>query len=228
MTPALKDQLIAPKISTFASPRMPSIEQHRKHILRSFIMNYDLSLVISNSMRQLVFNFIRKAEATFDEYCAAAIDLRLYIETTDDALELYFSALRHLEQCLAHLNEATLSLNGVAAQLNAEKQWTRDDGSVLQRANNLHNYVKHFDEKLSKGPFPSEMSFKLFATDHDGSPKFNYVASDVSNTPLWLTNDGLESRDASLTFTELADEVLAFYQQADELACMKPQRRGSS
>jgi hypothetical protein len=129
--------------------------------------------------------------------------------------------VRHFEQCLAHLNEATVCLNSLGKQFGEAKQWTPGDGLVLERINILHNRVKHFDEKLERGTFPDEMSFKLFATKPDGSGNFNYTDADISNTPFWLTNAGIESRDVSLTFAELADEVLAFYKQAEDLAVMK-------
>jgi hypothetical protein len=97
----------------------------------------------------------------------------------------------------------------------------------LQRINSLHNDVKHFDEKFaekSRRALPKEMreimSFKLFAIRPDDSAKFDYKEYDISNTPFWLTNDGLESNDASVTFTELADEILNFYKQAEDLATM--------
>jgi hypothetical protein len=61
-----KDRLVAPKISELSAPNIPDISTRRNYPLNNFIMNIDLSLVLTNGVRQATFNFIRNAEAAFD------------------------------------------------------------------------------------------------------------------------------------------------------------------
>jgi hypothetical protein len=75
MTPALKNQLVAPKFTELTSPNAPEIVNKRRPLLEMFVMNCHLSLFISNIIRQLVFNVIRKSESSFEEYSEAIDDL---------------------------------------------------------------------------------------------------------------------------------------------------------
>jgi len=111
MVPETKDRLIAPKISELSAPNPPDISGSRKYAINGFIKNPRLSMVLSNRRRQACFNFIRNAEAAFDEYCDARIALLNYLQTKDRTLVPYFSSLRHFEHCLGHLHHAALSID---------------------------------------------------------------------------------------------------------------------
>jgi len=60
MVPETKNKLIAPRLSELVAPKLPDISRNRKYLLNAFILNFDLSLVLPNVLRQLYFNFIRK------------------------------------------------------------------------------------------------------------------------------------------------------------------------
>jgi len=173
-------------------------------------------------LRQLYFNFIRKTEGAFSEYCDAKFDLEEYIKTKDSHVTFYFSALRHFEQCLAHLYEGVNCLNCIAKRLGGQRQFESGDESILDRVFTLHTYLKHMDKKFEEGEVPDEISFRLLATRHDGSTYLNYSHSDIANTPVWLTNDGLECGAGSLTFAELAEEILCFCGEAESIATTVP------
>jgi hypothetical protein len=69
MVPGTKDKLIAPRISTLVAPNIPHISGERKQFVAAFVLNFSLSLAMTNGHRQLLFNIVRKAEDAADEYC---------------------------------------------------------------------------------------------------------------------------------------------------------------
>jgi hypothetical protein len=224
MVPETKDRLIAPKISELLAPNAPDITVCRKYPINGFIENTRLSLVLPNRIRQACFNFIRNAEAAFDEYCDARIAMLNYLKTKDRTLVPYFSSLRHFEHCLGHLYHAVLSCN----VLGPEKQFEAGDCSVLDRISTLHNHIKHIDGKNSRIAIRDEISFKLFATGGDGSRNISYKIADVANVPLWLTDTGLECRRAHVTYLELAHEVTSMLEEAVNIAALRPPKVRSS
>jgi hypothetical protein len=198
MTDDTKDKFIAPKISALKAPALPDITAERRYLLATFILNFDLSLIMSNKHRQLIFNVVRKAEDAFNEYCQGADSLRQYITAASFTLSHYFSALRHFEHCLAHLYEAVCCLNAVSKTWGGPRQFDRGDGSILQRAHLIHTGIKHMDAQFEEGEFANETSSRLFATRSAGTRCLaNMDASDIANVPMWLTDDGLECATTS-------------------------------
>lgn len=218
MVPETKDFLIAPGISALTRPVLPDISQARGYPLSAFVLNIDVSLVLPNLKRQCCFNFIRNAEAAFEEYAEARAALLSFVENRGRSIEPYFRALRNFEHCFAHLYHATLSLN----QISVEKQFCAGDKSVLDRLAILHSHVKHMGEKYQQGSIRNEVSFHLIAKKSDGITSGKFKAEDAANVPLWLTNDGLECRKAALTYSELAAEIEAFYDEALKIANLRP------
>lgn len=222
MAPEFKNIVIAPKLSEFVAPQFVDISKHKKYILSTFITNSDLSLVLPNVLRQLIFNFIRTTEGAFDEYVAATKDLEKYLETKHLHVEFYFSALRHFEQTLAQLYEAVNCMNSIASRVGSERQFEKGDRSVLERVFTLHTHIKHANRKFESATVPDEMSFKLFVKKPDGSRIVNCSEADAANISVWLTNIGLECGEVSLTFAELAPEILSFCREAETMATMTP------
>jgi hypothetical protein len=216
MVPETMDRIIAPKISELLAPDPPDISGSRRYPINGFVLNSRLSLALRNRIRQACFNFIRNTEAAFDEYCDARIALLEYPQTRDRTLTPYFSAMRHFEHCLGHLCHAVLSANTFAN----EKQFEAGDLSVLDRVRILHNHIKHIDEKISKIAIRDENSFNLFATGSDASGK-TYEIADVASVPMWLTDKGLECRVTSVTYTELAHEVILMLEEAVDIASLQ-------
>src|SRR6266481_9075853 len=128
--------------------RRRTYPQSEKPLLDAFILNFTLSLTLSNKNRQFTFNVIRKAQDAFDEYCRAVDSLKEYAAARPAeqdnllgkrtfvrglALPPYFSAVRHFEHCVAHLYQAVRCLNALSRTLGGEKQFDHGDGSVLER-----------------------------------------------------------------------------------------------
>jgi hypothetical protein len=76
------------------------------------------------------------------------------------------------------------------------------------------------DEKISKIAIRDENSFNLFATGSDASGK-TYDIADVANVPMWLTDKGLECRVTSVTYVELAHEVICILEEAVNIASLQ-------
>ena len=66
-----------------------------------------------------------------------------------------------------------------------EKAFAKNDGTTLERAYSLHNTVKHHAADISSGS----------------------LADNGDTFAVWLTNEGLQSKDHRLTYDELADFV---------------------
>jgi hypothetical protein len=109
-----------------------------------------------------------------------------------------------------------------------EKQFERNDGSVLDKVSVLHNHVKHMEEKYDKVAVGDEITFNLLATKGDGSKKISFKIGDAANVPIWITNEGLECLQASLTYSELAEEVMGTLREAVNLAAFEPPKAGST
>ena len=88
-----KDNFIAAKISKLTGCSAPDISNRKKILLNTFIMNHRLALALKNESRRLVFNFIRKAEIAFDEYCAVRGALLEYLARPHQSVTPYFESL---------------------------------------------------------------------------------------------------------------------------------------
>jgi hypothetical protein len=221
-----KDKLIAPKISKLAAPAAPAISAERKPLLNAFISNFKLSLSLSNKNRQFLFNVIRKAEDAFDEYCRAVDSLGEYVAARGLKLSPYFSAMRHFEHCVAHVYQAVCCWNALVETWGGEKQFDSGDGSIMERIHIIHTEIKHMDERFEKANRSEANSFALFAARNDGTGSMgDKDAADVTNVPMWLTDDGLECAKARVTYAELAEEIRQWYREAEKLANITPEKR---
>jgi hypothetical protein len=218
MYPETKDRMVAPKISELIGPNVPDISSEKKTPINDFVSNHRLFFSQSNITRQCCFNLMQNAEAAFDEYCAARTALLEYLPVKSTTVAAYFAALRHFEHCLAHLYQAVESMNAIRKACGEEPEFQKNDGSPLQRINKLNNHVKHIAEIYRRVSIGDTKTFELFATQTDGSTKIPHDAKDSTNVPIWMTNVGLECREATLTYAELADEVLSTLNNAVTIA----------
>ncbi len=224
MTDDAKDRLIAPKIYQLYAPKIPDIFPQRKYPLNAFIFNLELSMIISNKRRQLVFNIIRKIQDAFDEYCEGRNDLISYVGSDKKTVLPYFSAVRNFEHCLAHAYQTVRCLNALAETFGGPQQYDKGDGSILERVNIIHNDIKHMDNRFENSANPDEISIKSFSSKSSDST-IEKARDSLSNIPMWLTDEGLESPNAKVSYAELSQEILELLEQAKELAYMKPEKR---
>ena len=220
MVPGTKDKLIAPKISTLVAPKIPDISGERRQFVAAFVLNFALSLTLTNRHRQLLFNIIRKAEDAVDEYCRGAETLKEYVKRRGVTLHPYFAALRSFEHCLAHLYQAVCCMNALSETWNGPRQFHRNDGSVLERIHLVHSEIKHMDERFTQNSAADEISFKLLSRSNSEAD-----TAITANVPMWLTDDGIECTKANITYAELAQELRELCQEAGRLATLEPHRK---
>lgn len=173
------DKFIAPDMSKFTEasiPDMSDTSREQDYWLRNFMLNTLVRVTIDEPTRQTLFNFLRRAELAFREYGLAREQTLAYLQNTE-AITPYFAAISHWEVYLSHAYQAYCLLARGQKIL-----FKKGDGSILERLNLLYNRSKHVDKAIEAGQLPSK-----------------------STMAIWLTNDGIQSINGGLTFTEMAD-----------------------
>ena len=116
-------------------------------------------------------------EGAFQEYHEGRNFLEYYIKNPNKAISFYFHSLRHFETAMSLAYQAFETIR----MMIKKKLFTKKDGSSLQRLNHLQNLSKHANEELSRSDISSEL-----------------------NISIWLTNEGIESHDTKLSFSEFS------------------------
>jgi hypothetical protein len=148
-----------------------------------------------------VLSLIRRAEQAAYEYGQGRAALVGFMEqraNQNDHLHVYACALSHFEQCII---QASLAVSVVRTMIGKDL-YKRADGSDLERLNeHLYNRIKHFAGVV--GIFPSKGKL--------------YDNASVT-APIWITDEGLESSEGMLTWTEIKELLDEILRVAEELA----------
>lgn len=175
------DTFVAPHLSELTSLGAPVLEGctgQYGYWVNNFILNTILRVRLQEPNRQLILYFLRKVEGAFQEYHEGRDFVESYLQKRNEAISLYFHALRHFEVA----SSLTYHAYETVCTLVQEKLFVKDDSSPLQRLNRLQNISKHANKELWRGNIPENLS-----------------------VPIWLTNTGIESHDTVLSFTEFAE-----------------------
>jgi hypothetical protein len=155
-----------------------------------FVLN---TVVIAKPERPYAFTFLRRAEGAFSSYRAARSALIEYVETPRDVLSPYFKALLNFEVCIGQCCQGFNLLRTASG-----KDWfQKNDKSDGDRLNNLYNNSKHMDERIADGALPTE-----------------------ATAAIWITNEGLESKQDKVTFDELCEILRSMGQLADRISTL--------
>lgn len=149
--------------------------------LNDFILNNAFRVNLPAKTRAFVFNFLRRAEAARWTYRGARTALIEYLPTPSNVISPYFRALLGFEICISQCYQGYELL----MKATGEKIFTAGDGSDAERLRNLYIHCKHMDLKIKGGKMPTG-----------------------ATATIWITNQGLESDEAALSFDELL-EVLS-------------------
>ena len=106
-------------------------------------------------------------------------------------LSPYFRALLNFEVCISQCYQGYELL----ATATRQKLFERNDGSDAERLQMLYVDSKHMDQMIDGGKIPTE-----------------------ATAAVWITNRGLESSCASLSFEELLQMLLKMARFAETLA----------
>jgi hypothetical protein len=188
------DTYFAPDMSKFAAAEirdMTRVDREQEHWLTNFMLNSVLRGRLRSPVRQQIFNFLRRSHSAFTDYELARGATMRFLDDRQ-RIRTYLSAVGHWEDFLAHTWQANLLLSKAFIPHIKRPLFQAEDGSVNQRLHSLHTRAKHSEEAIERGTFPGE-----------------------SPLVVWLTNEGLKSTDAWLTFSEAADELEALAQWSD-------------
>lgn len=184
MTNHTLDRFVAPHLSQLTQCNAPDISQiveESELWLVHFIMNSSLRFKIEDPSRQLIFGFLRRAQAAVDEYRLGRNHLLGWVTASREGRKISdaLAALRHMEACLGLLYQALL----LAKELvKAEALYRKNDGSPVERLNRLYNASHHSESRFAAGQVPES-----------------------ATSPLWITDAGIASLEGDLTFNELEE-----------------------
>jgi len=189
------DNFIAPKLSQLNKCIAPDVSKQYKespHWLYNFILNMMLRFKIEGRDRQYRLFFLRRAQTAFREYDIARHMLQKYINSDEQNIELFVESLFHFETCIAQMWQAYDQTRRYLSSKNENYKdiYTKGDGSPYERLNMLYNITRYGGDNISV----------------DGT------------VAMWITNDGLEAKDASITFDELAKLLGEIGYLADKLS----------
>ena len=174
------DTFIAPRLSELTKAIAPDLHSCTKEYgnwVINFILNTIVRVRIIERNRQLIMYFLRKVEGAFQEYHEGRYFLENYIKNRNKAISSYFHSLRHFEAAMSLAYQAFETIRTMIQ----EKLFTQKNGSPLQKLNRLQNLSKHANKEISRSDFSGEF-----------------------NISIWLTNEGIESHDTTLSFSEFS------------------------
>jgi hypothetical protein len=191
----VKDKFIACDLSKFTSaalPDMSSVDKEQQHWLANFILNSVLRVPVPQSTYQQIFTFLRRSHSAFDSYARAREATLTFLADEEQPPMQYLDAIGHWEAFLQYAWQAYDSLRGGRL-----KFFESMDGSYLDRLNRLHNAAKHVPANISNGDLQRDPE------------RFSPLA-------VWLTNQGLQGYDCSVSFVEIIEilEELALWASA--------------
>jgi len=174
------DTFIAPRLSELTKAIAPDLHSCTKEYgnwVINFVLNTIFRVRIIERNRQLIMYFLRKVEGAFQEYHEGRYFLENYIKNRNKAISSYFHSLRHFEAAMSLAYQAFETIRTMIK----EKLFTKENGTPLQRLNRLQNLSKHTNKEISRSDFSGEF-----------------------NISIWLTNEGIESHDTTLSFSEFS------------------------
>jgi hypothetical protein len=156
-----------------------------------FVLNSIFVKPLSMQGRRVAFAWLRRANAAVESYDEACLSLR-DLTSGKNRIRAFFRALDKIEHALAMAYQA----NYFARKALNYPLFAPNDGSVLQRLNEIYNVSRHTD--LSR-------------------------LSDENIHPVWLTNDGIHCATASLEYVEFESVLRELAKVASQIANMADQ-----
>ena len=188
----LLDNFVAHKLSVLTACGAAELPSDTTW-LNHFILSTVFRVNLPAKTRAYVFNFIRRAEGALSAYREARTALLEYVNTPRNVLSPYFRALANFEVCIAQCYQGYELL----ARASGEPFYDKEDGSLAERLQILYVDSKHMDRMIDGERIPAE-----------------------ATAAVWITNDGVESCRAALSFGELTELLLQMSRLADRLSIL--------
>ena len=194
----LLDNFVAHKLSllTYCGARELSTNANW---IGAFVLTSVFKTQLPHKERAYVFNFLRRAEGAFSAYREARTALIEYLRTPRNVLSPYFRALLNFEVCIAQCYQGY----GLLATASGQPFFQKNDKSEAERLQMLYVDSKHMDKMIDGGKLPTE-----------------------ATAAIWITNLGLESNRAAVTFDELFEILRHMGELADQLSTLSPTTAG--
>jgi hypothetical protein len=188
------DNFVAHKLSLLTECGARELSTNANWI-GAFVLTSVFRATLPPKNRAYVFNFLRRTEGASSAYREARTALIEYLQTPRNVLSPYFRALLNFEVCIAQCYQGYEML----ATASGKKLFQKNDGSDAERLQTLYVDSKHMDKMIDGGRLPTE-----------------------ATTAIWITNVGLESNRAAVTFDELLEMVRNMGELADQLSTLTP------
>jgi hypothetical protein len=190
---AILDTHIAPGVSAFTEANIPDMTTWAKespHWIANFFLNFAFTATFAPPMNAYAYNSLRRAQYAFSEHYLARESTLAFLAGGGESPGRYADALFHWE---CYLGQAWHAFALLISAWDG-KAFDKNDGSVEQRLNALYNQMKHVESRIeNKQMIPG------------------------ATVPVWLTNAGLQSVDAALTYAESAELLKELAKYADAL-----------
>lgn len=191
------DNFVAHKLSELTACDAPDLPDDSAW-LNTFILNTAFRVRLEPKTRAYLFNFLRRTEGAISAYRAGCAAVREYIATPRDVLSPYFRALGQFEICVSQAYQAYELL----ARAAGETIYEEGDGSREERLQKIYVDAKHMDRMISGNKLPEE-----------------------ATAGVWITNTGLASARAILSFTELHGILVNMHGLAEKLSRLDNSRK---
>jgi len=165
--------------------------------LPAFLLSSVFQVTYKPEFRAYAFNFIRRIEQAALEYGEGRTSLERYLRDPNKAVSRYYQALSHFEQGVALIIQAAKFLE----RLGPEKLFKQGGNPDLERLNRVYNASKHMEGQIAEGLIPT-----------------NALAA------VWITNDGVECRDAKVAFKEMRELIVEGHEVARQIVEEVPKR----
>jgi hypothetical protein len=201
--PQVFDKHIDQEFSAFTSAEIPDPESvsSGKYLMADYFLNSTFRGRLTGCWHQMTMGLIWRAQLCLKHYSAARSDTLEYVEDHDPhqpKLGTYFRALAEWEAFLVNAMLAIDYANQCNKQVNGEKAFTKDDGSIGQRVYDMGIHIKHMQDRIAQE-----------RVDHS------------STMPVILTNDGIKSSSGLLVSYAEAFKLLGEL-AADAIMLMDP------
>lgn len=187
-TGAILDTYIAPGVSDFTDADIPDMSNHHAesdHWIDNHFLNSVFRSSFSGAMGAYAANILRRVSGAFEEHARARTATRAFLASSRQSPSQYSSALMHWEYFLTQSWQAHELLRRMIATMSDTEDFRffeKNDGSLTQRLYNVAGAMRHTEKAIASGR----------------------VIQD-SRSPVWLTNEGIESEVGQLTYSETAE-----------------------
>lgn len=168
-------------MSAFTSAEIPGMSKYCDQSgfwVTNFVLTTMLRVKLKDPARQYIFNYLRRAEAAYRQHDLARQATTNFLDGSRDGVSRYMMAVFHWEIFLAQAWQAYDLLR----HFFGSEVFQRNDGSIEQRLHALYSQSKHSEDIIRSGNLPEDATI-----------------------PLWMTNDGLSSKDTQLSYVETAE-----------------------